>query len=182
MHCGYPALHGVWSPDGGGGSSAHAGDTLMVVSDERVAREAAAKRATRRKDVAIAAPSGPRMSLENFMAIAAEGEKKTLNLILKADGHGSVEALRARVEGLTNAEVDIRVILAGVGGITPNDVNLASASNAVLIGFNIRPDETVKRLAENGVIVRDLPGTGLVRASCGFWTSEDDLERLVRGL
>jgi translation initiation factor IF-2 len=126
-----------------------AGDTLMVVSDERVAREAAAKRATRRKDVAIAASSGPRVSLESFMATPADGGNKTLNLILKADGQGAVEALRARVEGLSNAEVDIRVIFAGVGAITPNDVNLASASNAVLIGFNIRPDETVKRLAEN---------------------------------
>jgi len=126
-----------------------AGDALMVVSDERVAREAAAKRATRRKDVAIAATSGPRVSLESFMSTPADGGNKTLNLILKADGQGAVEALRSRVEGLSNAEVDIRVIHAGVGAITPNDVNLASASNAVLIGFNIRPDETVKRLAEN---------------------------------
>jgi len=126
-----------------------AGDTLMVVSDERVAREAAAKRATRRKDVAIAASSGPRISLESFMSTPADGGNKTLNLILKADGQGAVEALRQRVEGLSNAEADIRVIYAGVGAITPNDVNLASASNAVLIGFNIRPDETVKRLAEN---------------------------------
>jgi len=126
-----------------------AGDTLLVVSDERVAREAAAKRSTRRKDVAIAATSGPRVSLESFMATPADGGNKTLNLILKADGQGAVEALRGRVESLSTVEVDIRVIYAGVGAITPNDVNLASASNAVLIGFNIRPDETVKRLAEN---------------------------------
>ncbi len=83
------------------------------------------------------------------MAMPADGGQKTLNLILKAEGQGSVEALRARVESLSNAEVDIRVILAGVGGITPNDVNLASASNAVLIGFNIRPDESVKRQADS---------------------------------
>ncbi|MEO6991962.1 MAG: translation initiation factor IF-2 [Candidatus Baltobacteraceae bacterium] len=126
-----------------------AGDTLMVVSDERVAREAAAKRSTRRQEVRIAASSGPRVSLESFMAMPADGGHKTLNLVLKADGQGAVEALRSRVEGISNAEVDIRVIYAGVGAITPNDVNLASASNAVLIGFNIRPDETVKRLAEN---------------------------------
>jgi len=126
-----------------------AGDTLMVVSDERVAREAAAKRSTRRKDVAIAATDGPRVSLESFMATPADGGNKTLNLILKADGQGAVAALRSRVEGLSRGEVSIRVIYAGVGAITPNDVNLASASNAVLIGFNIRPDGTVKRLAEN---------------------------------
>jgi translation initiation factor IF-2 len=126
-----------------------AGDTLVVVSDERVAREAAAKRSSRRQEVRIAAATGPRISLESFMQMPTDGGRKTLNLILKADGQGAVEALRSRVEGISNAEVDIRVIYAGVGAITPNDVNLASASNAVLIGFNIRPDETVKRLGEN---------------------------------
>jgi translation initiation factor IF-2 len=126
-----------------------AGDTLMVVSDERAAREAAAKRTIKRRDVRMAASSGQRVSLETFMAMPADGGQKALNLILKAEGNGSVEALRSRVESLSNAEVDIRVILAGVGGITPNDVNLASASNAVLIGFNIRPDESVKRQAES---------------------------------
>ncbi|GAC1414739.1 MAG: hypothetical protein NVSMB5_03030 [Candidatus Velthaea sp.] len=126
-----------------------AGDTLMVVSDERTAREAAAKRSTKRRDVRVAATSGPRVSLETFMQMPADGGNKTLNLVIKADGQGSVEALRSRVESLATHEVGIRVILGGVGAITPNDVNLASASNAVLIGFNIRPDETVKRLAEN---------------------------------
>ena len=126
-----------------------AGDTLMVVSDERTAREAAAKRSTKRRDVRVAATSGPRVSLETFMQMPADGGAKTLNLVIKADGQGSVEALRSRLESLSNGEVGIRVILAGVGGITPNDVNLSSASNAVLIGFNVRPDETVKRLAEN---------------------------------
>ncbi|BDE07044.1 hypothetical protein WPS_23200 [Vulcanimicrobium alpinum] len=127
-----------------------AGDTLMVVSDEKTAREAAAKRSTKRRDVRMAASAGgARVSLETFMQMPADSGQKTLNLILKADGQGSVEALRSRVESLSTSEVDIRVILAGVGGITENDVNLASASNAVLIGFNIRPDEAVKRLAES---------------------------------
>jgi translation initiation factor IF-2 len=129
-----------------------AGDTLMVVSDERVAREAAAKRSSRRQDVRIAASSGPRVSLETFMAMPADGGQKSLNLILKADGQGAVEALRSRVESLSTTEVNIRVIYSGVGAITPNDVNLASASNAVLIGFNIRPDETVKRLAQSELV------------------------------
>jgi translation initiation factor IF-2 len=127
-----------------------AGDTMMVVSDEKSAREAAAKRSTKRRDVRMAATTGgAKVSLETFMLMPADGGQKTLNLILKADGQGSVEALRGRVESLSTAEVDVRVILAGVGGITENDVNLASASNAVLIGFNIRPDESVKRLAES---------------------------------
>jgi translation initiation factor IF-2 len=78
-----------------------------------------------------------------------------LNLIIKADGQGSLEALRARMESLSTEEVDVRVIHGGVGAISPNDVNLASASGAVLIGFNIRPDETAKRLADNeGVDLR----------------------------
>jgi translation initiation factor IF-2 len=125
-----------------------AGDMLVVVSDERVAREAASKRSTKRRDVRIQTTAGPKVTLETFMQMAQEGAK-TLNLVIKADGQGSVEALRARVESLSTAEVNIRVIYAGVGAITPNDVNLASASNAVLIGFNIRPDEAVKRLAQS---------------------------------
>ncbi|MGA3036099.1 MAG: translation initiation factor IF-2 [Vulcanimicrobiaceae bacterium] len=128
-----------------------AGDTLMVVSDERVAREAAAKRSNKRRDVRIQTTAGPKITLETFMQMATEGAK-TLNLVIKADGQGSVEALRTRVESLSTAEVNIRVIYAGVGAITPNDVNLASASNAVLIGFNIRPDENVKRLASTELV------------------------------
>jgi translation initiation factor IF-2 len=152
-----------------------AGDALMVVSDERVAREAAAKRSSRRQEVRIAASSGPRVSLESFMSAPADGGgRKTLNLILKADGQGAVEALRGRIEGLSNAEVDIRVIYAGVGGITPNDVNLASASNAVLIGFNIRPDETVKRLAENELV--DLRFYNVI------YEVENDLKKALVGM
>ena len=151
-----------------------AGDTLMVVSDERVAREAAAKRSTRRKDVAIAATNGPRVSLESFMATSPEGGRKALNLILKADGQGAVEALRGRVESLSNQEVDIRVIYAGVGAITPNDVNLASASNAVLIGFNIRPDETVKRLSENELVD--------IRFYQVIYDVENDLKKAMLGM
>jgi len=127
-----------------------AGDMMQVVTDEKTAREAAAKRSMKRRDVRIAASTGgAKVSLETFMMMPADGGQKTLNLVLKADGQGAVEALRARVESLSTAEVDVRVILAGVGGITENDVNLASASGAVLIGFNVRPDETVKRLAES---------------------------------
>jgi translation initiation factor IF-2 len=151
-----------------------AGDTLMVVSDERVARETAEKRKSRRRDVRIAASGGAsRVSLETFMSMPTEG-KKTLNIIVKADGQGSVEALRARMESLSTEEVDIRVIHGGVGAITPNDVNLASASNAVLIGFNIRPDETVKRLAENeGVDLRFYQV---------IYEVEDDLRKAMRGM
>ncbi|MBV9271168.1 MAG: translation initiation factor IF-2 [Candidatus Eremiobacteraeota bacterium] len=150
-----------------------AGESLMVVSDERVARETAETRKTRRRDVRIAAAGGQRVSLETFMQMPAEG-KKTLNIIVKADGQGSVEALRARMEQLSTEEVDIRVIFGGVGAITENDVNLASASNAVLIGFNIRPDETAKRLAENeGVDLRFYQV---------IYNVEDDLRNAMRGM
>jgi translation initiation factor IF-2 len=150
-----------------------AGDTMMVVSDERVARETAEKRAVRRRDVRIAGSSAQRVSLETFMSMPTEG-KKTLNLIIKADGQGSLEALRARMESLSNEEVEVRVIHGGVGAISPNDVNLASASGAVLIGFNIRPDETAKRLAENeGVDLRFYQV---------IYEIEDDLRKAMTGM
>jgi translation initiation factor IF-2 len=150
-----------------------AGDTLMVVSDERVAREAAEKRSSRRRDVRISAGGAQKVSLETFMQMPTEG-KKTLNIIVKVDGQGSLEALRPRMESLSTEEVDIRVIYGGVGAISPNDVNLASASNAVLIGFNIRPDETVKRLAENeGVDIRFYQV---------IYNIEDDLKKAMRGM
>jgi translation initiation factor IF-2 len=150
-----------------------AGDTLMVVSDERVARETADKRAVRRRDVRISGASSQRVSLETFMQMPTEG-KKTLNLIIKADGQGSLEALRSRMESLSTGEVDVRVIHGGVGAISPNDVNLASASNAVLIGFNIRPDETAKRLAENeGVDLRFYQV---------IYEIEDDLRKAMTGM
>jgi translation initiation factor IF-2 len=150
-----------------------AGDTLMVVSDERVAREAAEKRSSRRRDVRISDSGAQKVSLESFMAMPTEG-KKTLNIIVKADGQGSIEALRPRMELLSTEQVDIRVIYGGVGAISPNDVNLASASNAVLIGFNVRPDETVKRLAENeGVDLRFYQV---------IYNIEDDLKKAMRGM
>jgi translation initiation factor IF-2 len=150
-----------------------AGDSLAAVSDERVAREAAEKRATRRRDVRMQATGSQRVSLETFMSMPAEG-KKTLNLIIKADGQGSLEALRARMESLSTDDVEIRVIHGGVGAISPNDVNLASASNAVLIGFNIRPDETARRLAENeGVDLRFYQV---------IYEIEEDLLKAMRGM
>ncbi|HEX3670567.1 MAG TPA: EF-Tu/IF-2/RF-3 family GTPase, partial [Candidatus Cybelea sp.] len=141
--------------------------------DERVARETAEKRATRRRDVRMAATGSQRVSLETFMSMPAEGGK-VLNLIIKADGQGSLEALRARMESLSTEDVEIRVIHGGVGAISPNDVNLASASNAVLIGFNIRPDETARRLAENeGVDLRFYQV---------IYEIEDDLKKAMRGM
>jgi len=131
-----------------------AGDVLEVVSDERDARELAAKRSQRKREQRMATARRP-VTLDGFLAQAKEGGVKDLNLIIKADAQGSVEALRSQLDGLTNEEVRTRVIHTGVGGINESDVMLASASSAIIIGFNIRPDATIARKAEQeGVDVR----------------------------
>jgi len=131
-----------------------AGDTLEVVSDERDARELAAKRSQRKREQRMATARRP-VTLDGFLAAAKEGVVKDLNLIIRADAQGSVEALRAQLDSLANEEVRSRVIHAGVGGINESDVMLASASNAIIIGFNIRPDAAIARKAQQeGVDVR----------------------------
>jgi translation initiation factor IF-2 len=131
-----------------------AGDALEVVSDERDARELAAKRSQRKREQRMA--SARRLiTLDGFLAAAKEGVVKDLNLIIKAEAQGSVEALRSQLDGLANEEVRTRVIHTGVGGINESDVMLASASNAIIIGFNIRPDATIARIAsQEGVDIR----------------------------
>jgi translation initiation factor IF-2 len=128
-----------------------AGDTLEVVSDERDARELAAKRSQRKREQRMATARRP-VTLDGFLAAAKEGVVKDLNLIIKADAQGSVEALRSQLDGLANEEVRTRVIHTGVGGINESDVMLASASNAIIIGFNIRPDATIARKAQTEAV------------------------------
>jgi translation initiation factor IF-2 len=131
-----------------------AGDVLEVVSDERDARELAAKRSQRKREHRMATTRRA-VTLDSFLAQAKEGGVKELNLIIKADAQGSAEALRSQLDGLANDEVRTHVIHTGVGGINESDVMLASASNAIIIGFNIRPDATIARKAESeGVDVR----------------------------
>jgi translation initiation factor IF-2 len=131
-----------------------AGDIMEVVSDERDARELAAKRMQRKREQRMATAKRA-VTLDGFLAQAKEGGIKELNLIIKADAQGSVEALRSQVDGLSNEEVRTRVIHTGVGGINESDVMLASASNAIIIGFNIRPDATIARKADaEGVDIR----------------------------
>ncbi|HLW37065.1 MAG TPA: translation initiation factor IF-2, partial [Candidatus Eremiobacteraceae bacterium] len=131
-----------------------AGDVLEVVSDERDARELAAKRSQRKREQRMASTRRA-VTLDGFLAQAKEGGQRELNLIIKADAQGSVEALRSQLDGLANEEVRTRVIHTGVGGINESDVMLASASNAIIIGFDIRPDATITRKAETeGVDVR----------------------------
>ncbi len=122
-----------------------AGDRFQVVSDERVARQVAAKRANKIKE---ASRRVQRVTLDDLFKQIQEGEVKDLNLILKADVHGSVEALQDALFKLSLEEVQIKIIHTGVGAINESDVMLASASNAIVIGFNVRPDSNARKLAE----------------------------------
>jgi translation initiation factor IF-2 len=123
-----------------------AGDTLQVVSDERTARQVAEKRAEKRREVELKKTA--RVSLEDLFKQIQEGEVKDLNIIIKADVHGSVEALRDALLKLENQEVRLQVIHGGVGAVTESDVMLASASNAIIIGFNVRPEPNARKMAE----------------------------------
>ncbi|AEK59112.1 translation initiation factor IF-2 [Acidithiobacillus caldus] len=130
-----------------------AGDEVVVVADERKAREVALFRQGKYRDVRLA--KSQKASLESLFEAAAEGEVQQLNLLIKADVQGSAEALSQTLERLSTAEIRVRVIHSGVGGITESDVNLAAASKAVIIGFNVRTEAQARRLLEqSGVDVR----------------------------
>lgn len=130
-----------------------AGDVFQAVKDERAAREIAEDRA-RKQRAAELAGSG-KVSLNDLFAKIQEGSVKELALVIKADVQGSSEALAAAIEKLPTELVKLRVIHNGVGGITESDVLLAAASNAIIIGFNIRPETKASALAEKeGVDIR----------------------------
>jgi translation initiation factor IF-2 len=125
-----------------------AGDEVVVMESERKAREIALYRQGKFKDLQLAARAKA-TKLENvFEQMKEEGETKTLNLIVKADVQGSVEALTAALEKLSTEEVKVKVIHGMVGGISESDVNLAVAANAIIIGFNVRADAAARRLIE----------------------------------
>jgi translation initiation factor IF-2 len=129
-----------------------AGDEAAVINDERKAREIALFRQGKFRDVKLAKQHA--MSRENLFERMGEGETSALNIILKADVQGSVEALGDALTQLSTADVKATIIAKGVGGITESDVNLALASKAIIIGFNVRADATARRLvAHEGVIM-----------------------------
>jgi translation initiation factor IF-2 len=132
-----------------------AGDTFLVAPDERTARQIAEKREAAER-AAILAKRRKRISLEDFTKALEQGKVETLNLILKGDVAGSVEALEdALLQIDVGDEVELQVIDRGVGAITMNNVNLAVASDAIIVGFNVRPAERVGDLAEReGVDIR----------------------------
>jgi translation initiation factor IF-2 len=123
-----------------------AGDEMLVVEDERKAREVALFRQGKFRDVKLARQQ--KAKLESMFSQMEEGEVNTLNLVVKADVQGSVEALNEALTKLSTDEVKVKIVASGVGGINESDVNLAVASSAVMIGFNVRADASAKRLIE----------------------------------
>lgn len=149
-----------------------AGDMLQVVTDERTARQIAEKRSEKRREVGLKKTA--RISLEDLFKQIQEGEVKDLNILIKADVQGSVEALRDALLKLEQQEVRLQVIHGGVGAVAESDVMLASASNAIVIGFNVRPDANARKAAE-----RENVDIRLYRV---IYEAIDDVKAAMKGL
>ncbi|MBQ8027718.1 MAG: translation initiation factor IF-2, partial [Clostridia bacterium] len=130
-----------------------AGDVFDAVSDERLARELVEQRKQKIKDEQF--NSVQKVTLDNLFSSLQAGEVKDLNVVVKADVQGSAEAVKQNLEKLSNDEVRVRVIHNGVGAVSESDVMLANASNAIIVGFNVRPDPAAQANAErDGVDMR----------------------------
>ncbi|TQU27317.1 translation initiation factor IF-2, partial [Xanthomonas perforans] len=125
-----------------------------VVDDERLAKDVAQQRETKRRESRLVASATNRM--EDILAQMGKGEgQQVLNLVIKADVQGSVEALKQSLVALSNEDIRINVIHSGVGGITESDANSAAASKATIIGFNVRADASARKIVEsNGIDLR----------------------------
>ena len=124
-----------------------AGDEATVVSDERKAREVALYRQGKFRDLKLARQQ--KAKLENMFANMTAGECSELNVILKTDVEGSLAAIADSLEGMSTDEVKVNIISRGVGGITETDSTLAAASNAIMLGFNVRADATARKVIQN---------------------------------
>lgn len=124
-----------------------AGDILQAVEDEKLAKQITSERTIIKREETI--NQRARISLEDLFTQIKQGEVRELNIIIKADVQGSIEALKQSLEKLSNEEVRVNIIQQGVGAITETDVMLAAASNAIIIGFNVRPDTNTRKAAEN---------------------------------
>ena len=130
-----------------------AGEKFHVIKDERLARELVVERKQQERDANVSAAQS--LTLADLFTHLKEGELKDLNIILKADVQGSVEAIKKSLEELSNDEVRVKIIHGGVGAVNENDIMLASASNAIVIGFNVRPDINTRNSAEQkGIDIR----------------------------
>ncbi|WP_149193712.1 translation initiation factor IF-2 [Luteimonas suaedae] len=131
-----------------------AGDDFVVVDDERLAKEVAQQRESKRRETRLVQAAGNRM--EDIMAQMGQSEQQlSLNLVIKADVQGSAEALRQALTALSNEQIRINIIVSGVGGITESDANSAAAAKATIIGFNVRADASARKVIEsNGLDLR----------------------------
>lgn len=150
-----------------------AGDQFVVVKDERMAREIAEARAQKQRASDISAGPG-KVTLDDLFARIKEGDVKELSVVIKADVQGSAEALGSAVEKLSTDAVKLRVIHSGVGAINETDIMLASASRAIVIGFNIRPEPKASALAEKDGID--------IRLYTIIYNAIDDIKAAMEGL
>ena len=149
-----------------------AGDLFHSVEDERMARELAEQRKAEEKE--LRAKSMNKVTLENLFDQIEQGQVKTLNIIVKADVHGSAEAVKSSLEKISNEEVQVKVIHSGVGGINESDVMLAAASGAIIVGFNVRPDHNAVETAQ-----RDHVDIRLYRI---IYDCIEEIEQAMRGM
>jgi translation initiation factor IF-2 len=149
-----------------------AGDEAVVVADERKAREVALLRQGKSREVKLARQQ--KAKLDNLFEQMSEGETQTLNVVLKADVQGSVEALGDALEQLSMDEVQVNIVASGVGGITESDANLAVASNAIVIGFNVRADAVARKVIAEEEI--DLHYYGVI------YEAIDEVKRALQGM
>ena len=149
-----------------------AGDKVLVVTDEKKAREAAMQRHTRERETRLAAQQAAK--LDNLFSQMTEGEQQQVNLLIRADVQGSAEALKDALTRLSNEEVNVNVVAAGVGGITESDATLAQASNAVIIGFNVRADAAARRIIQESGL--DLHYYSVI------YDAIDDVKKAITGL
>ncbi len=149
-----------------------AGDTFVVVKDERAAREAVERR-RRDRDAALAREAHP-VSLDTLFGEISAGTVRELNLILKTDVQGSIDPIRHSLERLSNAEVHVKVIHSGSGAITESDVMLAIASRGIIVGFNAKPNGAAQRIAETDKVE--------IRRYNVIYSLIEDVEKAVRGM
>ncbi len=155
----------------GFGDVPSAGDEMMAVGADHLSRQVAQERRDKQKAARIATS---KVTLDNLFSTIDAGKLVNLNLIVKADVQGSVEAVKQALEKLSTDEVKIRILHSGVGAITQDDVNLASAFNAIIIGFNIRPDAGARDLAEK----EDID----IRLYRVIYQAIEDIEKAMKGL
>ena len=149
-----------------------AGDEMIAVGDDHLSRQVADER--REKLRASREATMAKMSMENLFSSIEEGKVTTLNLIIKADVQGSVEAVKQAMEKLSSDEVKIRVLHSAAGAITKDDVNLAAAFNAIIIGFNIRPDASAREAAEKNKVD--------IRLYTVIYKAIEDMELAMKGM